>query len=150
MTGIIIKSNESNETNTNKNKKAQEYQTKRMLSDDIQSFFDSKMKPKKLTNNNFNYKYFMKLKGYLEPAKFMNILIDKLERKYEDCLIEPHKHKLRLNIFFEDEEEEYEIIIKLYQLEENEHIVIFDRKNTEIEIFYQFVAEIKNIIYYMN
>ena len=38
--------------------------------------------------------------------------------------------------------------IKLYKLGENEHIVVFDRKNDEDknEIFYDYISEIKDII----
>ena len=58
--------------------------------------------------------------------------------------MEAIRKKLRLNIIFE--EKECEMNIKIYQLGENEHIVIFNRKNDDIEIFYEYVSEIKDII----
>ena len=145
MQGIIDKLNKSSEVNVNKKANKGEYETRGISSDNIKEYFNSKMKPKKLIAQKYNYKYYMKLKGDLNPALFMNILIDEIEKKYnDDCLMEPDKKKLKLTVLFE--EKECEMNIKLYQLEENEHIVIFDRKDGDIDIFYDYVSEIKDII----
>ena len=109
--------------------------------------FDLNMKPKKLIAEKYNYKYFMKLNGELNPAEFMNILIDEMEQKYnDDCLIEKSDEKLKLTVKFV--KKKCEMNIKLYKLGENEHIVVFDRKNDEDknEIFYDYISEIKDII----
>ena len=59
------------------------------------------MKPKKLIAQKYNYKYFMKLNGELNPAEFMNILIDEMEQKYNNvCLIEKSDEKLKLTVKF--------------------------------------------------
>ena len=151
MQRIIDKLNKSSEVNTNKNKKdkeeADETSNSRAIRENIKQYFNSKMKPKKLINQKYNYKYFMKLKGDLNPAEFMNILINEMEKKYnDDCQIAPDEKKLKLTVAFD--EKECEMDIKLYKLGENEHIVAFDRKNGEdkIEIFYDYVSEIKDII----
>jgi len=109
--------------------------------------FDLNMKPKKLIAEKYNYKYFMKLNGDLNPAEFMNILKDEMEQKYnDDCLMEKSEEKLKLTVKFV--KKKCEMNIKLYKLGENEHIVVFDRKNDEDknEIFYDYVSEIKDII----
>ena len=61
--------------------------------------FDLNMKPKKLIAEKYNYKYFMKLNGELNPAEFMNIVKDEMEKKYnDDCLIEKSDEKLKLTV----------------------------------------------------
>ena len=65
MIEIINKSNKSSEVNTKENKKDEddENETRSMPSENIKEYFEPKKKPKKLINQKFNYKYFMKLKG---------------------------------------------------------------------------------------
>ena len=112
--------------------------------------FGPNLRPKKLINQKFNYKYFIKLIGYLNPVKFMNELFDDIHKKYNNvekkCDLEESKEKLKFNLIFEIEEKYCEMNIKLYQLGENEHIVIFDKLESEIEIFHEYFSEIKEII----
>ena len=55
-----------------------------------------------------NINYCIKIKGYLNPVKFMNSLCNILIYKYgiDNCYIEANKTKLKFNILFEEEKEE--------------------------------------------
>ena len=54
-----------------------------------------------------NMKTCIKIKGYVEPIKFMNLLTNRISDKFGDyCFIETGKERLKLNIIFEEENEE--------------------------------------------
>ena len=147
--GILDKIIKLSKIRINKNKKAkkEKHETRNISSVSIKERFDSNMKPKKLIAQKYNYKYYMKLIGDINPAEFMNVLIDEMEKKYiNDCQIGPDDKKLKLTVAFI--EKECEMDIKLYKLGDNEHIIVFDRKSDEDknEIFYNYVSEIKDII----
>ena len=149
MQGILDKIIKLSKIRINKNKKAkkEKHETRNISSVSIKERFDSNMKPKKLIAQKYNYKYYMKLIGDINPAEFMNVLIDEMEKKYiNDCQIGPDDKKLKLTVAFI--EKECEMDIKLYKLGDNEHIIVFDRKSDEDknEIFYNYVSEIKDII----
>ena len=150
MIGIQNEANGSNEVKKkNEEAKETEEKSKAMPSKDEQAF-SSNLRPKKLINQKFNYKYFIKLIGYLNPVKFMNLLFYEIDNKYNDveekCDLEKSQEKLKFNLIFRIEGKYCDMNIKLYQLNDNEHIVIFDKLESEIEIFYEYFSEIKEII----
>ena len=60
---------------------------------------------------------YIKINGNLNPSKFMNSLITKINEKLGDnCLIEQSKKALKFNVIFEEDEKEEEEIPK--ELEE--------------------------------
>ena len=78
----------------------------RGFSDNYDKFFYNNMKPKKLMTP-MNMNMCIKIKGYVEPIKFMNLLTHKISDKFGDnCFIETGKERLKLNIIFEEEENE--------------------------------------------
>lgn len=97
-------------------------------------FFDLSLKPK-YAQTGLNMNNYIKLKGNIEPAKFMNTLGNKIHNVFKnDCLIEANKEKLKFNIVFEgqqvDEEIPEDILAELKELgidedeepQENENI----------------------------
>ena len=78
----------------------------RGFSDNYDKFFYNDMKPKKLMTP-MNMNTCIKIKGYVEPIKFMNLLTHRISDKFGDnCFIETGKERLKLNIIFEEENEE--------------------------------------------
>ena len=78
----------------------------RGFSDNYDKFFYNNMKPKKLMTP-MNMNTCIKIKGYVEPIKFMNLLTHRISDKFGDnCFIETGKERLKLNIIFEEENEE--------------------------------------------
>ena len=78
----------------------------RGFSDNYDKFFYNNMKPKKLMTP-MNMNTCIKIKGYVEPIKFMNLLTNRISDKFGDnCFIETGKERLKLNIIFEEENEE--------------------------------------------
>ena len=58
---------------------------------------------------------FIKIKGNLNPVKFMNSLVNKIKSKFEqNCIIEEKKNKLKFKVYFDEDEENNE------EKEENE------------------------------
>ena len=140
----------------------EESKVKSISSDVEVKYFNENLKPKKLTKIN-NYKYFIKMKGYINSVQFMNSLANKIIKKYkDDCTIEASKKKLKFQIFFEKEEEEEEekeeteeeeykrsrdciIEIKLFENEKDEYLLCFDKRQGALEEFYENFMIIKGI-----
>ena len=118
--------------------------------DDDKYFMDYNIRPKCIVTP-MNVDNYIKIKGYLNPVKFMNFLCEKLVSKFKDdnCYIKVERNKLEINIIFEEDEEEEEeeeeknenieesndlsMQIKLYE-EKDEHLLRFilkkgNRKN---------------------
>ena len=97
----------------------------RNVDDDI---FDLDLKPK-YAQTGLNMNNYIKLKGKINPAKFMNSLVNKINKEFEgECEIEPNKEKLKFNVIFEEaqsnEEIEEELLeeLKSMGIKENEEI----------------------------
>ena len=121
----------------------------RCFDDDDKYFMDYNIRPKCIVTP-MNVDNYIKIKGYLNPVKFMNFLCEKLVSKFKDdnCYIKVERNKLEINIIFEEDEEEEEeeeknenieesndlsMQIKLYE-EKDEHLLRFilkkgNRKN---------------------
>ena len=120
----------------------------RCFDNDDKYFMDYNIKPKCLVTP-MSMDNSIKIKGYLNPVKFMNYLCEKLVSNFnnDNCYIEAGRKKLEINIIFEGDEGEEEeeknenneetndlsMEIKLYE-ENDEHILRFilkegNRKN---------------------
>ena len=121
----------------------------RCFDDDDKYFMDYNIRPKCIVTP-MNVDNYIKIKGYLNPVKFMNFLCEKLVSKFKDdnCYIKAERNKLEINIIFEEDEEDEEeeeknenieesndlsMQIKLYE-EKDEHLLRFilkkgNRKN---------------------
>ena len=121
----------------------------RCFDDDDKYFIDYNIRPKCIVTP-MNVDNYIKIKGYLNPVKFMNFLCEKLVSKFKDdnCYIKAERNKLEINIIFEEDEEDEEeeeknenieesndlsMQIKLYE-EKDEHLLRFilkkgNRKN---------------------
>ena len=80
---------------------------------DEEIYFDLSLKPK-YAQTGLNMDNYIKLKGTLTPAKFMNSLANKINKKINkeynnECLIETNKEKLKFNVVFEENQTEEEI-----------------------------------------
>jgi len=139
----------------------------RCFEDKDEYFLNHNIKPK-IIDIPMNVNNSIKIKGYINPIRFMNFLCDKLIKKFgtESCYIETSKKKLELYITFEEEEEKEEeetneekedneqnneliIQIKLYE-NNDEFILRFslkkgDRKNF-LDKFNIISGLVKNII----
>ena len=84
--------------------------------DDEKEYFDLSLTPK-LGQTGIGMNNYIKIKGKLNPAQFMNSLANKLENEFGDnCNIDPAEKTLKFDILFEEEKEEEEEIPK--ELEE--------------------------------
>ena len=84
--------------------------------DDEKEYFDLSLTPK-LGQTGIGMNNYIKIKGKLNPAQFMNSLANKLENEFGDnCNIDPAEKALKFDILFEEEKEEEEEIPK--ELEE--------------------------------
>jgi len=76
--------------------------------DDEKEYFDLSLTPK-YGQTGIGMNNYIKIKGNLNPAQFMNSLANKLEKKFGDnCNINPAENTLKFNILFEEEEKEEE------------------------------------------
>ena len=132
-----------------KNEENQEKEAIKGISfDDKEQIFDESMEPKKLKENK-KLKYFLKIKGYINPVNFMSSLFYKIIQNYDkdEIYLEASKTKLAFQIIFENEDGEEGIMrIKLYESEYNEYILSFNKTKGNIEIFYENFLKIKEII----
>ena len=113
------------------------------------TYFDDDLEPKKLNKKEFNMKYFLKIKAYIDPVEFMNSLANLIQKDYgEICQIETSDKKLKLKLTFENEENESncKMNLVLFRVDINEYYVQFVRKNSNIEDFYEYFLKIKEII----
>ena len=116
--------------------------------DDKEQIFDESMEPKKLKENK-KLKYFLKIKGYINPINFMSSLFYKIIQNYDkdEIYLEASKTKLAFKIIFENEDGEEGVMkIKLYESEYNDYILSFNKTKGNIEIFYDNFLKIKEII----
>jgi serine/threonine protein kinase len=77
----------------------------RAAGDDEKEYFDLSLKPK-YAQTGLNMNNYIKIKGELNPAKYMNSLVNKIVEKNPNCTIEESKKSLKFNVIFEEEEEE--------------------------------------------
>ena len=96
------------------------------IEDNLKKYFDLSLKPK-YTKTGLGMNY-IKIKGNLSPAVFMNNLANKIDQKF-NCKIEQSKVALKFNITFEEELKDEEEIPKELEekldeldIEENEEI----------------------------
>ena len=133
-------------------------------------FFNTSLVPKYIYTKGNNAKNYIIIDGKLEnPAKFMNILLNKILNEYiEFCIITPYKDKLKANIKFEKREEEDDddeegeenednytnnleylrtedcnICIKLFEYINGGYELHFIRRNGDIEDYYNYFNKIK-------
>ena len=78
-------------------------------SDQDKEYFSLDLRPKYNLKTGLNMNNYMKINGDLNPAKFMNILANKIVSVFENqCTIETNKNKLKFNVIFENPEEKEE------------------------------------------
>ena len=139
------------------------YLTRSILFDGKKKFFVN-LKPKKIKDKR-NYKYCIKIKGYINENDFMNSLVDKIKKTYENkCLLNTSEEKLKFNITFikeydedendnnEEEEEDEDnsrdciMKVKLYDSGMNEYLLGFEKIQGDLVEFYENFLKIKEII----
>ena len=79
------------------------YNTRGIKNSQIKSIFDKNLKPKSI-DTPINMKNTIKIKGYLQPVKFMDCLCYMIVNKFDNCYIDPSHKILKFNIIFEEEE----------------------------------------------
>ena len=125
--------------------------------DDITQYFNDETKLKKLSKNKINLNNCVKIKGYIDPVKFMNLLGTKIQQKFKkNCFIEHSEKKFKYQIIFENDEDEFEDIenennetiikMKLYDAGNKNYILHFIKKAGDIKEFYDYFLAIKEII----
>ena len=161
----IKKTNEvTNDINDNKS-------GTKSVKDNGEIYFDSKFRPKYLNISGLNAMNYIKIKGELNPAKFMNSLAKKILNIFQ-CKISPDKKKYKLEVIFpnkikeeieneegmeDEEDEENKIIenfefkdsvikIKLYEFINGGYEVHFTKVKGEFADYYTYFQEIKKII----
>ena len=56
-----------------------------------QSYFDQNLEPKKISNDRISINHFIKINGTLDEVKFMNSLIQTIEKDFEDKFLLNHQ-----------------------------------------------------------
>ena len=80
----------------------------RSLGEDEHAYFDKDLVPREIKEGKI-MEYYIKIKGDLNPVKFMNKLANKITLENENkCQIQEKSNKLKFEVIFEDEEEEEE------------------------------------------
>ena len=113
------------------------------------------MKPKKVLEN-FDMSFCIKIKGCVDPCKFMNHFYGKMLEAFKDenCFLKADKNKLKLNVVFEEEEENEEegekengisIKIKLYQSNDGLLLKLFKVDGSKKNFYDKFI-EISKIV----
>ena len=136
--------------------------TRSILFDTKKKYFVN-LKPKKIKDKR-NYKYCIKIKGYINENDFMNSLVDKIKKTYKNnCLLNTNEEKLKFNITFikeyneeendnneeeEDEDNSRDCImkVKLYDNGMNEYLLCFEKSQGDLVEFYENFLKIKEII----
>jgi len=123
--------------------------------DDNELYFKQDLKPKKLEGER-NFKDYIKIKGDFNARRanrFMNSLVNKIIDKFgENCYLEASENKLKFIIEFDDEEENEEdelqctMKVNMYECNENEFILSFEKIKGDLEVFYDNFLKIKKII----
>ena len=103
-----------------------------------------------------NFKDYIKIRGDFNARRanrFMNSLVNKIIDKFgENCYLEASKNKLKFIIEFDDEEENEEeelqctMKVNMYECNENEFILSFEKTKGDLEVFYDNFLKIKKII----
>ena len=76
---------------------------------DEEIYFDLSLKPK-YAQTGLNMDNYIKLKGTLTPTRFMNSLINNINKEFNDeCLVDASKNKLKFKVIFEENQVEEEI-----------------------------------------
>ena len=148
--------------------------TKSFSPDENNKYYNKDLLPKKLTIKR-NFKDYVIIKGYFNASKankFMDSLVIKIIDKYRKKLyIKASKYELKFTIEFkkekeideeekdeeeeekmkdEKEEEEEEIVCimeaNMYECNENEFILSFEKIKGDLEVFYDNILKIKKII----
>jgi len=142
--------------------------------DDEKEYFDLSLTPK-LGQTGIGMNNYIKIKGKLNPAQFMNSLANKLENEFGDnCNIDPAEKALKFDILFEEEKEEEKEIPKeleeelaklgLEDVEENDdlkkdsiiqvklfesinggHLLRFVKKSGELEDYYKNLKKVMSL-----
>jgi len=122
---------------TKKNEESDDIAETKSITDE-DNFFENDRKPKYLEDIN-NIDYFIKIKGYLNPIKFMNYFCNKILDEFGDdnSTIESDKKKLQFDVTFDIGEEfkseiPEEIREELKKLEIDEEIKERDESDTLI------------------
>ena len=98
-------------------------------------------------NNQLNTNDCIRIIGILKPFKFMNRLIQIMDKEYPDkYLIEPHKEELEFMIISDEEgENQIEIAIKLYQSPDG-YILGFNRNQGTDNNFLDIKNNVSNLV----
>ena len=127
--------------------------------EEINEHFNLNMTPKNYNKNEFA-NHCMKIKGFLQPAKFMNSLIDDINQDL-DTKIEPSSNNLEFEAIFDfggsdikDDKDEENIIlgkkcvikISLVKLKDDEHLIQFFKMDGQTDDYYKQFLQIKEII----
>ena len=104
---LVIENNAS--LSTDESDSQMSFENNRGISDEEREYFSLDLLPKLIMKTGLNMNNFIKINGNLEPAKFMNLLANKIKQDYEDkCDIEEAKKTLKFNVIFKNEQEEEE------------------------------------------
>ena len=143
------------------NKIEEKQKTKGISFDNSKKYFIN-LTPKKIKDTR-NYKYSIKIKGYINANDFMNLLVNEIKTIYESkWLLQTDEEKLKIQITFQKEyneeenneeiEEEEDIRkdcimkVKLYDSGINEYLLCFEKSQGELEEFYDNFLKIKEIV----
>ena len=127
---------------------------------DEYNYFKPDLKPKKVLEN-FDMPFCIKIKGCVDPCKFMNHFYGKMLETFKDenCFLKADKNKLKLNVVFEENEDEEKgkeenkaikgneisIKIKLYQSNDGLLLKLFKVDGSKKNFYDKFI-EISKIV----
>ena len=130
----IVKESQQNQLCAENNENENENESFGFKSgNDYEKYFSLKMKPKKYNKTGINMKNYIKLKGKINPIKFMNDMCNCLKSSFEEIQIEPSEKNLNFICIFEKNEEENNEDIDEEDRKELEKLNIEDNEEIEIE-----------------
>ena len=100
----MVKKNNQREIKAEEREYEPRYTTRTIHDDENEFFYEYLIKPKKI-HNQLNINNYIKIKGYIDPKKFMNNLCGFLLMKFgsDSCFIEANQKELKFNAIFEEE-----------------------------------------------
>ena len=146
----------------NEEKNVNEHKTKGVSNKTMEKYFVN-LKPKKVKEKRM-YKYCIKIKGYFNENDFMNSLVNEINELDEiNWDIQTCKNDLKFQITinfenFDEEEENNEgeerennirdciMKVKLLISGEDEYLLVFEKKQGDLEVFYKAFLKIKEIV----
>ena len=147
MSSIFNKINNSNETYEQSTQPDNSHSSTRgCTSNNSTQYISSELKPIYISQDEIQFKYFVKIKAYINPVEFMNLLGDEIAFGDYNCSVEGDEDIIKLKLEFEEPDNKISLILFQYEEAYDEFYIQFIRNECDIRDFYRHFSDIKKII----